>query len=82
MQASDLVDIFVGSASSADAGPGEKQSQVEELLGSQVLILVCSVCVAIGTFPHLLASSMLVLLRLPWPLIEALQADAPPVECR
>ncbi|CAL5221457.1 g3649 [Coccomyxa viridis] len=35
LQASDLVDIFVGSASSADTGPGAKQSQVEQLLDSQ-----------------------------------------------
>ena len=36
VQASDLVDIFVGSASSADAGPAAKQSLVEQLLDSQV----------------------------------------------
>jgi len=36
VQASDLVDIFVGSASSADAGTAAKQSLVEQLLDSQV----------------------------------------------
>lgn len=37
MQAGDLVDIFVGSAASADSKAPAKESMVEQLLDTQVL---------------------------------------------
>ena len=37
MQAGDLVDIFVGSASSAEAGAAAEPSLVEHLLDTQVM---------------------------------------------
>lgn len=53
VQASDLVDIFVGSASSADTGPAAKQSQVEQLLDSQVPIPPSSSFCGADKRPHL-----------------------------